>query len=202
MTKIWNTEIPSEAMDILNSDLKIYPERKNVFKAFDMNKEDIKVVIIGQDPYFNEEEAMGLSFSVPKNIKTPPSLKNIFKELKEDLGIENTSPDLSPWAAQGVMLLNSALTVIPKKPGSHAKIWEPFTNQIISNLSEQKDIVYILWGGHAQKKRHLIQDGNLIIESPHPSPLGAYRGFWGSKPFSKTNNYLLSKGKNIINWQT
>lgn len=184
----------------------IYPPGPNVFHAFNTTPwKDVKVVILGQDPYHNPEQAMGLSFSVPKGIKLPPSLKNIFREIKTDVGIELPDHgDLSSWANQGVFLLNAMLTVEQKNPGSHKKIgWQEFTNAVIQLLSEKgEDIVFLLWGNFAKNKKELI-DGSkhLILEAAHPSPL-ARGAFFGSKHFSKTNEYLISKNKKPIDWQT
>ena len=182
----------------------IYPKYEDIFKAFrlcDINK--IKVVIIGQDPYHGENEATGLAFSVEDNIKTPPSLKNIFLELKNDLNIEKTNNSLDNWARQGVFLINSVLTVEKDKPGSHKMLnWERFTDYVIKVISEKKEnIVFILLGNYAKSKRHLIdEDKHFIIETTHPSPFSVYRGFLGSKIFSKTNNYLKEKNKNTIDF--
>lgn len=183
----------------------IYPSFNNVFKALELTPyKNVKAVIIGQDPYHGEGEANGLCFSVNKDIKQPPSLRNIFKELKSDLNIEATSNDLSSWAKEGVLLLNSCLTVIKDKPNSHKDIgWQFFTDLIISKLNERKEpIVFILWGNYAKTKKKLITNKNhLIIESSHPSPLGAYKSFFNSKPFSKTNNFLIKNNIKPINWE-
>ena len=184
----------------------IYPSGPNIFHAFNTTPwKEVKVVILGQDPYHNPDQAMGLSFSVPKGIKLPPSLKNIFREIKTDVGIELPDHgDLSSWANQGVFLLNAMLTVEQKKPGSHKKIgWQLFTDAVIRLLSDQGEaIVFLLWGNFAKNKKELI-DGSkhLILEAAHPSPL-ARGAFFGSKHFSKTNEYLISKNKTPINWQT
>ena len=164
----------------------------------------MKVVILGQDPYHQPGQAMGLSFSVPKDFKKPPSLVNIFKEMNQDIGIMNTSGDLRSWAKQGVFLLNALLTVREGEPASHrGKGWEQFTDQTIIELSNRdKPVIFILWGKWAQSKSKLIQSHHYIIESAHPSPLGAYRGFWDSKPFSKVNQILESLGENPIDWRT
>jgi uracil-DNA glycosylase len=162
------------------------------------------VVILGQDPYHGEGQAHGLSFSVPQGIKIPPSLQNIFKELKSDLNIEApTSGNLEKWAQQGVFLLNATLTVRANEAGSHQKRgWEQFTDSVIKRLSEKREnLVFILWGNYAQAKEKLIDtQKHYIIKSAHPSPLSAYNGFWESKPFSKTNTFLESKGLKAINW--
>ena len=184
----------------------IYPPQSQIFSAFDYTSfHDVKVVIIGQDPYHGEGQANGLSFSVANDVKIPPSLRNIYKELKTDLGIEESvSGNLESWAKQGVLLLNATLTVEASNAGSHQKKgWEEFTDTVIKLLSEEKqNIVFILWGSYAQKKGVKIdRTKHLVIETAHPSPLGAYRGFWESKPFSKTNEYLKSKNIQEINWK-
>lgn len=182
----------------------VYPEYKNIFNALKLTDYDeVKAVILGQDPYHGPKEAHGLSFSVQKGVKRPPSLDNIFKELKNDLGIERTNNDLTDWAKKGVFLLNSIMTVVKDSPLSHKdKGWEIFTDDLIKILNErEKPIVFILWGSYARSKKTLITNKNhYIIEAPHPSPLSAYRGFFGSKPFSKTNNFLVTKGIEPINW--
>lgn len=183
----------------------IYPPASQIFAAFDNTPFDaVKVVIIGQDPYHGPNQANGLCFSVHEGVRFPPSLQNIFKELNSDIGKEIPhSGDLSHWAAQGVLLLNATLTVEAAKAGSHQKKgWEEFTDAVIAQLAEKKEnIVFILWGSYAQKKGAKInRQKHLIIESVHPSPLSVHRGFWGSKPFSKTNAYLQSKGISPIAW--
>ena len=180
----------------------IYPSANDLFNAFKLTDfKDIKVVILGQDPYHGEKEAMGLSFSVRRGVRTPPSLRNIFKELKDDLNITRTDTDLSDWAKQGVFLLNTVLTVEKDKANSHKEIgWEIFTDYVISQIDEKLDnVVFILWGRQARDKKKIITNpNNFIIESAHPSPLSAYNGFFGSKPFSKVNNYLKSHEKQEI----
>jgi uracil-DNA glycosylase len=183
----------------------IYPSSKDRFRALNLTPfNNVKVVILGQDPYHNKKQANGLSFSVQKNIKIPPSLNNIYKELKNDMGIKiNNSGDLSAWAKQGVLLLNTILSVEEGKANSHKnKGWEIFTSEIIKQISLQKiGIVFVLWGKNAQEKEKLINSSkHLILKAPHPSPLSSYRGFFGSKPFSKINKYLLKNGKKKINW--
>jgi uracil-DNA glycosylase len=162
-------------------------------------------VILGQDPYHSPKTAIGLSFAVEKGNRLPPSLQNIYKELETDLGIPRaTHGDLSSWGAQGVLLLNAVLTVQQGKPGSHAgKGWEIFTDAVIKTISDQKEnVVFILWGAYAQKKEALIDTKkHFVIKSAHPSPFSAHTGFFGSKPFSKTNEYLASKGLKEINWK-
>lgn len=181
----------------------IYPIQEDVLKVFTfVNPDEIKVVIIGQDPYHGVDQANGLAFSVRKNQKIPPSLKNIFKELKADINQDKLDGNLENWAKQGVFLINSILTVEEKNPLSHKSIgWELFTDSVIRRLGNGKGRVFILMGKHAKEKEHLIDSNkNLVLFTPHPSPLSAYRGFFGSKIFSKTNDYLLSKGKSIIEW--
>ncbi len=184
----------------------VYPPPKNIFRAFDLTPfNKVEVVILGQDPYHGEAQANGLSFAVAEGVKLPPSLQNIFKELSADSGkpLENKSGDLSRWAEQGVLLLNATLTVRGSTSGSHqGKGWEMFTDAAIKALSEQREhLVFILWGNYArQKGAHIDRAKHCVIESPHPSPFSAYNGFFGSKPFSKTNQYLTSVGKKPINW--
>ncbi len=182
----------------------VYPQYKDIFNALRYTDYDeVKVVILGQDPYHGEGEAQGLSFSVPEGISWPPSLQNIFKELKSDLNIEKKESDLSGWAKQGVLLLNAIMTVEKDKPLSHKdKGWEIFTDNIIKKLSERKEpMVFILWGNYARSKKELIDiKKHFVIESVHPSPLSASRGFFGSKPFSQTNKYLEQLGYEKINW--
>ncbi len=182
----------------------IYPEYKDIFNALKYTDYDeVKVVILGQDPYHGEHEAHGLSFSVKEGVPMPPSLRNIFKELKNDIGVDRTQTDLTDWAKQGVLLLNSIMTVVKDTPLSHKdKGWEIFTDNVIKKLGERKKpIVFILWGNYARSKKLLIKNKNhLIIENVHPSPLSASRGFFGSKPFSKANQFLEKNGMNKINW--
>ncbi len=181
-----------------------FPPKEQIFRALDLTSfEDVRVVIIGQDPYHNDDQANGLCFSVSENVSAPPSLKNIFKELKDDLGIDRTKKELDDWARQGVLLLNATLTVKAHTPNSHKNLgWEKFTNFIIKEISDRKEnVVFVLWGGFAQKKEELINPSkHLIIKSVHPSPLSVYRGFYGSKPFSRINNYLKSNNKKTISW--
>ncbi|MXO31995.1 MULTISPECIES: uracil-DNA glycosylase [Apibacter] len=181
-----------------------YPKGKNIFKAFELTPFDqVKVVLLGQDPYHGEGQAMGLCFSVPNGIVYPPSLRNIIIELKNDTGIELKSGDLTPWAKQGVFLLNATLTVRAHQAGSHQKKgWETFTDSVIHKISEEKEhVVFILWGSYAQQKINLIDTRkHFIIKSVHPSPLSAHRGFFGSRPFSLTNEYLTSKKIEPIQW--
>jgi uracil-DNA glycosylase len=183
----------------------IYPVGNEFFNSMNSTPFDrVKAVILGQDPYHGEGEAHGLCFSVKKGIRKPPSLQNIYKELKSDLGIEPSEHGyLQAWADQGVLLLNSILTVEKDKPASHReKGWENFTDQIIARLnSERSNLAFILWGSYAQKKgAFLDRNRHLVLESPHPSPLSAHRGFFGTKPFSKINLYLKQNGIDEINW--
>ena len=184
---------------------RIYPPGSQIFRAFDLCPYDkVKVVIIGQDPYHGPNQANGLCFSVKEGITMPPSLINIFKEIRSDIGRDfPPNGSLERWAKQGVLLLNATLTVREKQPGSHQnKGWELFTDAVITRLSNQREgIVYILWGAYAQKKGAVIDTTkNLVIKSPHPSPFSADRGFFGSKPFSKTNDYLKQRGEVPIDW--
>ncbi|WP_273450534.1 uracil-DNA glycosylase [Streptococcus ferus] len=181
----------------------IYPPREKVFNAIQTTPlEDVKVVIIGQDPYHGPNQAQGLSFSVPAEVPAPPSLQNILKELSEDIG-DKRSHDLTSWAEQGVLLLNASLTVPEHQANAHAGgIWEPFTDAIIKVVNQKTTpVVFILWGGFARKKKSLITNPiHHVIESAHPSPLSAYRGFFGSKPFSKTNYFLAEQGLEPVDW--
>lgn len=184
----------------------IYPKGKHIFNAFNFTPfNKISVVIIGQDPYHGAGQAHGLSFSVPDGVKPPPSLKNIFKELASDLHIPIAkSGNLSSWAKQGVLLLNATLTVRAKQAGSHQKRgWETFTDAVIRTISEQKKgVVFLLWGAFAQKKSVLIDaKKHYILTAAHPSPFSVYRGFFGCKHFSKTNELLIKQNKQPINWQ-
>jgi uracil-DNA glycosylase len=184
----------------------IYPPEDKIFNALNLTDfNNIKVVILGQDPYHGPNQAQGLSFSVQTGLKLPPSLKNIYKELATDIGTKPTvNGNLEPWAKQGVLLLNAVLTVEQANANAHAnKGWEQFTDSIIKLVSQKhSNVVFILWGSYAQKKDKLIDESkHLIIKDAHPSPLSAYRGFFGSKPFSKTNNYLIKNNKKPIDWQ-
>lgn len=180
------------------------PQGRDIFRAFDLTPfDDVKVVILGQDPYHTPGAAMGFCFSVPEGNRPQPSLQNIFKELADDLGVVRTQTDLSDWARQGVFLLNAVLTVRAHAAGSHAgKGWEQFTDSAIRTLSQDtNNLVFILWGSYAIKKRDLIDTGrHLVLTAPHPSPLSAHRGFFGSKPFSRANAYLEAQGKTPITW--
>ena len=182
----------------------IYPKAKNIFNAFNLCPVDsVRVVIIGQDPYHELGQAMGLCFSVPTGVANPPSLQNIYREIESDLGRpSSTNGDLTHWAQQGVLLLNSTLTVRAHLAASHAgRGWEQFTDAVIAALATRKNIVYMLWGSYAQKKAALVDEkNNLVLKSVHPSPLSAYRGFFGCKHFSRANEYLVAHGFNPIDW--
>ena len=190
---------------------EIFPPEPLVFNAFNHCAfADVKVVIIGQDPYHGPGQAHGLSFSVPRGMKLPPSLRNIYKEIASDLGqqaaangLASAEGDLTRWASQGVLLLNATLTVEAKKPGSHqGQGWEEFTDKVVEVLNGKKEnLVFILWGAYAQKKgANINQEKHLVIESAHPSPFSAHRGFFGSRPFSKANEFLKEKGVQAIGW--
>ncbi|QQF52641.1 uracil-DNA glycosylase [Campylobacter fetus] len=183
---------------------KVYPPSNLIFNAFNLTPFDkVKVVILGQDPYHNEGEAMGLSFSVPKGVRVPPSLANIYKELKDDLGIiEPNCGDLSYWAKQGVLLLNATLSVGARMANSHSNFgWQIFSDAVIKNISEKKTgVVFMLWGNYARAKANLIEDNkHLVLTAAHPSPL-ARGAFFGSRHFSKCNNYLIKNGQTPIDW--
>ena len=203
-----NKEYFKTLINYINEEYKektIYPKKTEVFNAFKYTDYDnVKVVILGQDPYHGPNQAEGLSFSVSNEVIKPPSLKNIFKELESDLGIPFPEYNsLKPWAKEGVLLLNAVLTVEEHKPASHAnKGWETFTDEIIKILNKKEEpVVFILWGNYArEKKAYITNPIHYIIESPHPSPFSARNGFFGSKPFSKTNKFLKSKGLKEINW--
>lgn len=223
MTKIqidksWEVELSEQFNSTYMSDLrnflkvqissgkKIYPPMDKIFNAFNYTPlTNVKVVIVGQDPYHGQGQANGLSFSVEDGVKIPPSLQNIYKELFADLRI--TSPqsgNLEAWTQQGVFLVNSSLTVEKGLPGSHqGKGWEKFTDEVLSVINKKKvNIVFILWGKKAQEKgRFLNRENHFVIESPHPSPFSAYNGFFGSKPFSKANSYLKNNNIEPIDWQ-
>ena len=188
------------------AEVRVFPEEKNVFNALELTPfESVKVVILGQDPYHGFGQAHGLSFSVQKGIPLPPSLRNIYKELQEDLGGElPTEGDLSHWAKQGVLLLNTVLTVEEGNANSHKGMgWERLTNRLIESLNElNHPVIFILWGKPAQDKEKLITNPNhVILKAPHPSPLSAYRGFFGSKPFSRVNDILIQQGQSPIRWK-
>jgi uracil-DNA glycosylase len=185
---------------------EIFPPKEAIFRAYNLcSFDNTKLVIIGQDPYHNPLQANGLCFSVNEGIKFPPSLMNITKELIQDVGIKQPkNGDLSNWAKQGVLLINATLTVRKKQAGSHQNQgWESFTDASIKIISEKKEnVVFLLWGSYARSKKKLIDESkHFILESVHPSPLSAYRGFFGCKHFSKANEYLISKNKSPIDWQ-
>ena len=183
----------------------IYPPKEQVFRVFDLPLKDIKVVILGQDPYHNPDQACGLSFSVNDGVPLPKSLINIYKELHDDLGIKPAKTgNLESWFKQGVFLLNAVLTVEKNSPASHSKMgWENFTDYIIENISEKNEnVVFVLWGAYARSKNKLIDPSkHKIIESAHPSPLSAYHGFFGSKVFSQINSYLAENDRETINFE-
>ena len=183
---------------------KCFPPKDQIFRAIELTPfDEVKVVIIGQDPYHNDNQANGLCFSVSDKVTAPPSLKNIFKELEDDLGIKKTSNELEMWAKQGVLLLNATLTVRAHEANSHKDLgWEQFTDFIIKEISDKKEnVVFVLWGAFAQKKAGLIDASkHFIIQSAHPSPFSVHKGFFGSRPFSKINQFLKEKGKEPINW--
>lgn len=198
-----------DLVDFVKSEYKkstVYPPARFIFNAFELTPfEKVKVVILGQDPYHGPNQANGLAFSVNSEVKIPPSLINIYKEIESDLGIKtvNKQGDLSTWAKQGVLLLNATLTVKANQAGSHQnKGWERFTDTVIKTLSERKEnLVFILWGSYAQKKGLVIDENkHLVIKSAHPSPLSAYNGFFGSKPFSQTNAYLIFNNQDPVVW--
>jgi uracil-DNA glycosylase len=199
----WYQNLRSKVLKAYEESI-VYPKQEDLFRAFNLCDYDkLKVVILGQDPYFNEGVANGLAFSVNPGVKTPPSLKNIIKELHSDIK-GNIDPDLNNWAKQGVLLINSILTVEAKKPKSHSEFgWDMFTNYVINYISNnKKGIAFVLWGNDAIRKEELINKSNnhLVIKSPHPSPLSSYRGFFGSKPFSRINYFLENNGDEPINW--
>ncbi len=191
--------------DYLVEDPPIYPPAALVFDAFKLCPfEEVRVVILGQDPYHGHGQAMGLSFSVPDGVRIPPSLRNIYKEIQSDIGAAPaTNGDLTAWAKQGVLLLNSTLTVAHKQSGSHqGRGWETFTDSVIKKISDEHEhVVFLLWGAYARKKSDLIDDSkHLVLNATHPSPLSAHRGFLGCKHFSLCNNYLKLNGHKEINW--
>lgn len=183
----------------------LFPDSEHCFNALNSTPLDqVRVVILGQDPYHGPGQAHGLCFSVRPNVPTPPSLVNIFKEIQSDLGI--LPPDhgcLQPWAEQGVLLLNSVLTVVQGQAGAHqGKGWETFTDRVIETVNRERDgVVFLLWGSYAKKKgQHIDRNRHLVLEGPHPSPLSAYRGFFGCKHFSRANEWLVEQGRRPINW--
>ena len=207
LAPIKNTEYFKNLWDKVNSEYEkenVFPPKEQIFRALELTHfDDVKVVILGQDPYHNDFQANGLCFSVSDKVKAPPSLKNIFTELKDDVGVERSSNELDDWAKQGVLMLNATLTVKAHSPNSHKDLgWEKFTDYIIKEISDKKEnVVFVLWGAFAQKKEKYIDSTkHFIISSAHPSPFSVYRGFYGSKPFSKINEYLQSKGYKTIKW--
>ena len=198
--------LKKKLLELKNKKIIFYPQGDKIFNAFNLTPlNNIKVVILGQDPYHGPNQAHGLCFSVPQPVKPPPSLVNIFKELESDTGKKRNYHDgnLEHWAKQGVFLLNTTLTVERSKPLSHQDYgWSEFTNQVISLINNKlESIVFILWGSFAQSKKQLVDSNkHLILTAPHPAPLSAHRGFFGSKPFSKTNNFLHSKQIDMVNW--
>jgi uracil-DNA glycosylase len=206
---ILNTKQFEETLDFVRTEYltkQIFPQAADIFRAFWLTPfSQVKVVILGQDPYHNDGQADGLCFSVPAGLPLPPSLRNIYKEIESDLGIKKdfNSGNLEPWAEQGVFLLNTILTVVAHQAASHRHCgWEYFTDALIKTISEQhENIVFMLWGNYARNKKNLIDASkHLILEAPHPSPLSAYNGWWGSKHFSKCNQYLIKHNKKEINW--
>ena len=197
--------IESKFLKINTPDKSIFPPTSKIFRALEMvNFNDAKVLILGQDPYHGLGQANGLSFSVNKEIMIPPSLKNIFLELENDLNVPiSQHGDLTSWAQQKILLLNSALTVEQGKPHSHKELgWDKLTDRIISKLSQRGNMIFVLWGNVAQSKYYLVdKEENTILSAPHPSPLSAYRGFFGCRHFSKINKILTEKGSSEINWK-
>lgn len=204
--KEYMLNLKKKLLELKNKKIIFYPQGDKIFNAFNLTPlNNVKVVILGQDPYHGPNQAHGLCFSVPQSVKPPPSLVNIFKELESDTGKKRNYHDgnLEHWARQGVFLLNTTLTVEKSKPLSHRDYgWSEFTDRVISLISDKlENIVFILWGSFAQSKKQLIDSNkHLILTAPHPSPLSAHRGFFGSKPFSKTNNFLHSKQIDMVNW--
>ena len=204
--KSYMQEIKSFLINCSQNNEVIYPHPKDIFKSLELTSfQSVKVVILGQDPYHGPNQANGLAFSVKKNVPIPPSLKNIFKEISEDLhSNKRLSGDLTNWAKQGVLLLNTCLTVFPGRPGSHANLgWQKFTDSIIDAVDTKDNVVFLLWGSYAQKKKDLLMNkNNLVLEAPHPSPLSAHRGFFGCKHFSKANKFLRKNKIEEIDWSS
>lgn len=205
----WETEEFKKLEDFVREEYKnkkVFPNYENILKAFELTPfSRVRVVILGQDPYHNDGQAHGLSFSVPTGAALPPSLKNIYKEIESDLGIKKdfTNGNLERWAEQGVFLLNAILSVVAHTPASHQKVgWEAFTDYVIKTISDKREhVVFILWGNFARSKKNLIDTSkHLVLESPHPSPFSAYSGFFESKPFSQANTYLMKYGISSIEW--
>ena len=204
--KPYMTELRQFLLMEKESGKTLFPPGCQIFYALDRTPFDkVKVVVLGQDPYHGDGQAHGLCFSVHPGVTAPPSLVNIYKEMETDLGLAPPSHGcLSSWADQGVLLLNSVLTVEAHKAGSHqGRGWEKFTDRVIRELEARREnLVFILWGGYARKKGNFInRERHLVIESPHPSPLSSYRGFFGSRPFSRTNSYLINTGQSAISWE-
>ena len=204
----WKKPYFKELSAFLHNEYKtkdIYPPKEKVFTAFNAcTYDDIKVVILGQDPYHQRGQAHGLCFSVISGVQIPPSLLNIYKEINSDVGCDIPNNGyLLPWAKQGVFLLNTVMSVEDSKPKSHAnKGWEVFTDNVIKKINEKDDpVVFLLWGRDARNKANMISEKHLVLEAAHPSPLSAYNGFFGCKHFSKTNEFLKNNGRGEINWQ-
>lgn len=180
----------------------VYPPRDKIFSAFALPFEEVRVVILGQDPYHGEGQANGIAFAVEKGVQLPPSLVNIFKEIESDIGVRVSGSTLTGWASQGVLMLNTVLTVRAATPQSHSQIgWQAFTDTVIEKLAKrEKPLVFMLWGANAQRKKPLIGKQHLVLESVHPSPLSAYRGFFGCKHFSKANDFLRKNGVAPVDW--
>lgn len=209
LNEIFFAEQFVELADFVRSEYqtkKVFPMPENIFEAFWLTPfSQVKAVILGQDPYHGDGQAHGLCFSVPAGVPVPPSLQNVYKEIESDLGVKKdfNSGNLKAWAEQGVFLLNAILTVIAHKPASHRnRGWEYFTDAVIKTISDrQEHVVFMLWGNYARSKKSLIDSSkHLILEAPHPSPLSAYAGWWGSKHFSKCNEYLMAHGKEAVRW--
>lgn len=206
LTKPYFSDINAGIAQSLMQDKRVFPPEEFIFTVFEQPKSNIKVVILGQDPYHGFGQAHGLAFSVQRGVKIPPSLRNIYLELESDIeGYQAPQDgDLTAWCDEGVFLLNAVMTVEERAAGSHAKIgWEKFTSAVIEEINQScEHVVFILWGSHAQKKASSVDETrHAILKSVHPSPLSSYRGFFGSKPFSQANRYLLAKGKSPVNWQ-
>ncbi len=206
---VFETEIFKQLTDFVRQEYlnkRVYPKPQDLFNAFNTTPfEDVQVVIIGQDPYHNPGQAHGLSFSVQDGVRLPPSLQNIYKEIEADLGITKdfSNGNLTPWAKQGVLMLNAVLTVVKNTPTSHReKGWEQFTDEVIKKISdEHKNCVFLLWGNYAKKKgQYIDRSKHLVLESAHPSPFSAHSGFFGNKHFSQCNDYLALHNKKTINW--
>ena len=195
----------TKELEIYQNEIKIFPPTNLIFNTFNFtNFKDTKIVLLGQDPYINDGEAMGLCFSIPENIKKPPSLNNIFKEIASDMRIDTSqrNGDLTQWARQGILLLNSSLTVRQYKSNSHKKVWQKYTDSVIRYISDYlENVIFILWGNDARLKKNIIDgEKHFIIEGVHPSPLSANKGFFGCRHFSKCNEILTKLGKKAIEW--